>query len=59
MGILEWVRSLFLFCCFKKNIHFIEFERHFKCIQGLHTEFEDCNGPADWTEDMEKEKVCK
>lgn len=58
MQLIKGVDSLYQKICNDGNFR-TNFEKHFKCIQGLHTEFEDCNGPADWNEDMEKEKVCK
>lgn len=37
----------------------LEFQRFYDCFHDLHNDFEDCFGPADWTEDENDSKVCK
>lgn len=36
----------------------LAFKSHYNCYHKLSTDFEDCNGPSDWTEDSDASKIC-
>ncbi|KAF2905086.1 hypothetical protein ILUMI_01070 [Ignelater luminosus] len=56
--LIKGVNSLYQKLC-SDGLFKSKFQRFYDCFHDLHNDFEDCFGPADWTEDESDSKVCK